>query len=507
MASEDGSMDSHERGHWVDQQFENFVDCVARCLPCGRADFLRYYEVPKVAKIYAPPLQLPILFCQTLVTILALGFLIISLHLYEDVAVVSSTHTFDISFPQRNFDACHDVDFDCDDVGKSDLTREENEKASSYCNEATLHELSNNMEKYFFSVNDGHNYSRNRWHSPPKLHPECKNFDVHGVFREDGPAPLIMTAQSIFSQKSCETEPSMPRCIWENDNVRFEIVYDVERFLVKLRHDVVLDDGRRVESTDATGFMHFQADPNSLYVVKCDPGKKDCDYSLPSHADFPPCGNTSSQKDSPCFSTGFADFISLEILLRAANTSLDEIVSDLPRRWWGTYLQVDIRYSNDDLQDYWLGSPGQFSQLQLRTRYVYSVRKLTDYVWNSQTISSSDTERTLVRHAGIRISVNVHGSLKAWSWLNVFRTLAIFGVLWKITVVMVDVLMLALYRQIPTLRHLPHLRHYYSVTETPHHDHMKKLSHEQLELEKKRYREMKLQKIIQDEEEDELAAH
>ena len=140
MASEDGSMDSHERGHWVDQQFENFVDCVARCLPCGRADFLRYYEVPKVAKIYAPPLQLPILFCQTLVTILALGFLIISLHLYEDVAVVSSTHTFDISFPQRNFDACHDVDFDCDDVGKSDLTREENEKASSYCNEATLHD-------------------------------------------------------------------------------------------------------------------------------------------------------------------------------------------------------------------------------------------------------------------------------------------------------------------------------------------------------------------------------
>ena len=51
-----------------------------------------------------------------------------------------------------------------------------------------------------------------------------------------------------------------------NDNVRFEIVYDVERFLVKLRHDVVLDDGRRVESTDATGFMHFQADPNSLLL-------------------------------------------------------------------------------------------------------------------------------------------------------------------------------------------------------------------------------------------------
>ena len=139
-ASEDGSMDSHERGHWVDQQFENFVDCVAQCLPHGKADFLRYYEVPKVAKIYAPPLQLPILVCQTLVTLLALGFLIISLHLYEDVAVVSSTHTFDISFPQRNFDTCHDVDFDCDDVGKSELTRDQNEKANSYCNEAMLHD-------------------------------------------------------------------------------------------------------------------------------------------------------------------------------------------------------------------------------------------------------------------------------------------------------------------------------------------------------------------------------
>ena len=72
---------------------------------------------------------------------------------------------------------------------------------------------------------------------------------------------------------------------------------------------------------------------------------------------------------------------------------------------------------------------------------------------------------------------------------------------------MVDILMLALYRQIPTLRHLPHLRHYYSVTETPHHDRIKKLSHEQLELEKKKYRELKLQKIIQDEEADEAAGH
>ena len=68
--------------------------------------------------------------------------------------------------------------------------------------------------------------------------------------------------------------------------------------------------------------------------------------------------------------------------------------------------------------------------------------------------------------------------------------------------VLVDLLMLALYRQLPTLRHLPHLRHYYSVTETPHHKKVKTLSHAQLEEEKRKYREQKLSKIIQDEEED-----
>ena len=66
----------------------------------------------------------------------------------------------------------------------------------------------------------------------------------------------------------CYTTPRTPRARDDtrNDHVNFEIVYDVERFLVKLRHDVVLDDGRRVESTDATGFMKFQADPNNLLL-------------------------------------------------------------------------------------------------------------------------------------------------------------------------------------------------------------------------------------------------
>ncbi|CAE7520394.1 unnamed protein product, partial [Symbiodinium pilosum] len=430
----------------------------------------------------------------------ALSFLIISLHLFEDVSVISSTHQFEVSFPQMNFDKCHDGDFDCDDVGNKSVLQRQRADAQLYCSDSTLKDLSRNMSHYFFDDSETHKYSKTRWKAEPNLQPKCKQFDKHGIFHEDGPAPLLMTARTIINQTRCGSELQIPDCIWENTDAKVEIVYDIERFLVKLRHNVVLGNGEQIESKDATGFLKFPDDPEQLRVIKCDPGKEKCDYSLPSHADYPACGSTSSDAESPCFTTGFADFISLKTLLRAANTSLDEIIADLPRRWWGTYLQVDIQYANDDLRDYWLGS---FPSLQLRQRYVYSVRKLTDYVWNAETQKTSQSERRLIRHAGIRIMVAIHGSWKHWNWLNVLRTLAIFGVLWKITVVLVDILTLKVYGQLPGLRHLPHLRHYYSVTETPHHDHVKTLSHEELEREKKQYRQQKLKQIIREEEEDE----
>ena len=58
-----------------------------------------------------------------------------------------------------------------------------------------------------------------------------------------------------------------------------------------------------------------------------------------------------------CWSTKYADYLSMDLVLRAANMSLDaqlpmpseanlKSASDLPRRFLGASLAIDIRYEN-----------------------------------------------------------------------------------------------------------------------------------------------------------------
>ncbi|CAJ1337670.1 unnamed protein product, partial [Effrenium voratum] len=99
--------------------------------------------VPKIARIHAPPLQVPMCCMQTCVTLIAVSWLILFLHFYEYNVIDNNNVVMQLSFPQSNFEACHDIDVDCDDVGHPhDLMPMEH---LAYCNKDYLESRSKKL--------------------------------------------------------------------------------------------------------------------------------------------------------------------------------------------------------------------------------------------------------------------------------------------------------------------------------------------------------------------------
>merc|ERR1711933_477355 len=84
-------------------------------------DKLTYYEVPKVVRIRAYPLQVPNLLIQVIGTLCIAYWLCWNLHFMEFLQVTASTSFLELVPPQKNFALCHDSDLDCDDVGKYEV--------------------------------------------------------------------------------------------------------------------------------------------------------------------------------------------------------------------------------------------------------------------------------------------------------------------------------------------------------------------------------------------------
>ena len=75
---------------------------------------------------------------------------------------------------------------------------------------------------------------------------------------------------------------------------------------------------------------------------------------------------------------------------------------------------------------------------------------------------------------------HLHGSMYSGSVMHFLKTLAIFTIIWEITMVVVANVMLFVYKHVACLSmaHLPHLRKYFRQMTTPHHRIVAGLSYE-----------------------------
>ncbi|CAE7667541.1 Slc8a2 [Symbiodinium sp. CCMP2592] len=453
------------RAHW-----NSAVDARRETSKARRQFTISWWEVytsKQVVLINAPPLQVPMKMMQVLATFGGIFWLGWNMKFLQKETLHSPVIIREMSFPQRNFYKCHDVDMDCDDLNQT--------SARPYCTLSQLEAAKDALSKYFFTDSPRHhNYSKSRWPTLPKLITGCGIYDMHDVFRKSSKNVMLATAFTRTRQRQCKDE----HCIWQNDGFEVTFVEDVERFFLKLRHVVKLSEGGTLRNADSTGFLQAN---NEIRLLACEPHKKKlgaCGYSGGSHARIAPCGDMTG--DEACFTTGFADFLSLRTLLNAANISLDEaITQNVSRRWWGTHLSIDIRYSNADPWTYWNFWRPEF--LKLIPTYTYSVRRSGDYAWYSHH-NTTGAHRKLTRMSGITMQFHLHGSMYSGSVMHFLKTLAIFTIIWEITMVVVARVMLFIYRRVQclSLAHLPHLRLYFRQMTTPHHRIVAGLSYEAL---------------------------
>eukprot|EP00931_Biecheleriopsis_adriatica_P034960 TRINITY_DN20158_c0_g1_i1.p1 TRINITY_DN20158_c0_g1~~TRINITY_DN20158_c0_g1_i1.p1 ORF type:complete len:550 (+),score=85.60 TRINITY_DN20158_c0_g1_i1:33-1652(+) len=480
MTSDDGSVASYstqseDRDVGIFDRVANFAD---RLVGEKYTAALHYYDVPKYVRLKAAPLQIPKIAFMAIGLCGAAGWIIYYLHFLQYSEVVSSTSVVTLSFPQKNFDVCHDLDIDCDDVGKVAAP------TPAYCSNASFVKFQNLAHQYFFEDHHDdsgkvvHAYSRARWQETPSIDVRCQRFDDIDVWRPSKEGYLLASSLTSIRQERCPGE----ECIWKNKDFQVDFVFDVERFFFKLRHHVQTTTGQVFKNFDGAAFMLING---SKHIVLCDAEKEAsgaCTIELDSwKRDYPSCGGKSGKKD--CFSTGWADFISMDMLLEAAGISLEDGISGgLPRRWWGTAVELNIEYSNAHPGDFWFHWPWT-THLQ----YTYSVTKLDDYVWGSKAeyentyVREKDINlenvhgnaRRVVRLSGLTVVVNIHGQLATFNVAHFTSLFAVFSIIFSMAVLFVDAFVLFLYKRTHFFKHLPVMHEFFQYDETPHHDHLR----------------------------------
>eukprot|EP00441_Pelagodinium_beii_P001593 CAMPEP_0197687114 /NCGR_PEP_ID=MMETSP1338-20131121/103535_1 /TAXON_ID=43686 ORGANISM="Pelagodinium beii, Strain RCC1491" /NCGR_SAMPLE_ID=MMETSP1338 /ASSEMBLY_ACC=CAM_ASM_000754 /LENGTH=499 /DNA_ID=CAMNT_0043269163 /DNA_START=12 /DNA_END=1511 /DNA_ORIENTATION=- len=432
---------------------------------------LAHYEVPRMIRIKAPPLQVPNLVFQIVGVLGVAQWLFWNLHFMQFLHVTESNSFVELTSPQKNFAYCHDADIDCDDVGR----KSEEPTSFSYCSEDAKEHFSEKAARYFFkdsyrsSGDPLHEYSEDRWDkdAPRTMLPACHKFDKHDLLRDKSHGQLLVTAITTLDQERCADDA----CLWQNKGIDVVFVENIERFFIKLRHNIQTED----ESEYFNSVAGFILQNGEEHLLPCEKEKEEsgaCSIELSSWKEFPDCGED-------CFSTGFADFIPLKTLLEAADISLDQELTgggNLTRRWWGTNVLLDIEYSNINSWDFWLNwwpKP--------HMRYTYNVSKLDDYATHAETSHNGEGQvktavshkRQLVRYSGVNLIVRVHGQV-AQFYLNYFlRTMAVFVVVIQIAVSLVDTLVLRCYRCLPGFTHLPAMYRYFRYSETLDHQWIK----------------------------------
>ena len=387
------------------------------------SDVFMVYTVPRVARIHAPPLQICYLITFSFCATVMLGWLILTLQLMEFNEISISNSFVRLAPPWANSRSlCYDYDYDCSDSPEA--------WKPHYCGQAALEDLAKRLHINFFKNGT---FSKSRWvGGAPRINADCRHFDVHETLEEEG-RPMVMTARTRSLQDRCAS-PAQEKCIWHNQGFDIDLVQNVEGFFLKIRHDVMASKVKASNSY-STGFVVIKG---KEYQLPCS-SEGSCDKK-----DLKDSSNVASCNISECWSTKYSDYLSIDLILKAANLSLDshiplpseadlESESDLPRRFLGTSVGVDVKYEN--------AKPGAIfppKWFEFRNRYTYTFRKMGDYASETDISGASDTRRLFIRKSGIKVFVNFDGELASWSWSYAVKQLAIMQVVFTLTMVVVD---------------------------------------------------------------------
>eukprot|EP00438_Fugacium_kawagutii_P014947 Skav208342 [mRNA] locus=scaffold4040:12967:14187:+ [translate_table: standard] len=378
-------------------------------------DLFFVYTVPRVARIRAPPLQRCYLLTFSACALLMLIYLISTLHLMKFNKISISNSFLQLAPPWANASSlCYDYDYDCAEGGVR--------KEPNYCSQSALQDLIGRIRTNFFKNGT---FSRERWpHGTPDINARCREFDAHEAIEEEG-KHMVMTARTTTMQTRC-VNPA--ECVWHNDGFDIDIVQNVEGFFFKIRHNIM---ALNVQASNAfaTGFVKVQGEKRQLHCTldgSCDENDvKMVDLGVPF------CNI------SQCWSTIYADYLSMDLVLEAANLSLDHHIPlpieaslqseiGLPRRYLGASLEIDIKYENVQPLVLYPWPPKWYG---FRTRYTYSFRQMGDYASETDISGlgshSHFTVRRMIRNSGIKVFVVFSGELGSWNWVYAVKQLAI----------------------------------------------------------------------------------
>ena len=427
-----------------------------------KEDLCMVYTVPRVARIRAPPLQLCYLFTFSFCAVGMLAWLVCTLQFMEFNEVSISNAFVQLVPPWANSKSlCYDYDYDCHD--QPDTWK------PHYCSDIALQNLSARLHENFFKNGT---FSRARWPSgAPKISASCRQFDSHEVLEEEG-KPMVMTARTRTLQDRC-ANPAQEKCIWHNQGFNVDLVQNVEGFYLKIRHDV---EAKKVKASNAysTGFVNIAG---KHYQMHC-ASEGSCDKGDLGHMkSMSVCNRTD------CWSTKYADYLSMDLVLRAANMSLDaqlpmpseanlKSASDLPRRFLGASLAIDIRYENVQPVRLWPLPPQWF---QFKNSYTYTFRKMGDYASETDISDASDTRRLFIRKTGIKVFVSFNGELATTNWAYAVKQLAILQVVFTLAIFLVNKFILNVaFGFFERYSHIPAMKTYYAELNSPSHEQFRK---------------------------------
>jgi len=415
---------------------------------------LQFYEVPRTVKIHAAPLQIPRVMTYVAATVAVFAWMIQTLHVYEFNEISISNSFMQLAPPVDS--SCYDFDFDCDDKPET-VPRE-------YCMPNTLDNFASGLKTNLFGNHT--TYSKVRWPlGPPDVKASCQRFDANDILEEEG-EPLIMTARTLLSQIRCSAV-EQEECVWQNQNLAVEFVRDVETFWLAIRHDVVAE-GVQASNPASAGYVTVDG---HQFRLECTHAACKAAGIHQNSGDAPSCGDIGLE-DGKCFSSKYADYLSLRLVLHAAGLSLNSTLpmpgdlpsaARLPRRYHGASVGIDVKYSNV--------APGAWRQWPpgLKPSYTYTFRKMSDYAREIDVQHVDTQQRKLIRKSGIKIFISFSGKLGRWNPIFFLKQLAILNIIWGLTLWAVDKLLLCIYTQLPYFKHLPAVRKYYAQDETPHH--------------------------------------
>jgi len=174
------------------------------------------------------------------------------------------------------------------------------------------------------------------------------------------------------------------------------------------------------------------------------------------------CGSDNGNGSDTCMSTQAGDYMSIGLLLKAANMSIDTI------RVHGGAMELGLTFTNMDMSDFWSYPIGP------KAKYVYRPREQLlgfnegsqDIFWTELEDITETSQRKVVKPC-LLIAVNFKGERGVFDWLTLMTRLTVCSAALALSHFVVDNILVTLYKRSESMKHVHALFEVYKQKESP----------------------------------------